>query len=309
MNRASDIVRLCLCMAGLMGFLPACNPGAPDEITRPSASIDAREPRLISMAPGITEVLFDLDLGESVVGVTRFCDYPPQALDVAKIGGFIDPNFEVIVSLKPDVVFLYRIHGDSITRLNSLGIRTMEVDHRTLDGILDSIRAIGAECGMPEKAEKHIRDLERRMQAISDRTSALPRPRVLISAGREWGGDQIGDVYVAGRNEWYDDLIEMAGGVNAFEDESIQFPTLSAEGLLLVDPDVIVEMVPNIDTKSYSAEDVIYDWSALGTMQAVKDEKVFVLAADYATIPGPRFIHILEDLAKLLHPEIDWSEK
>ena len=136
-------------------------------------------------------------------------------------------------------------------------------------------------------------------------TSGLAKPRVVLSAGRSLGSEGLQEVYIAGKNQWYDEIIEMAGGTNAFEDEMVQFPAVTAEGLLRLDPDVIIEMAHDLSTTGRTAQDVANEWKSLPDLRAVKDGRIYVLGADYVTIPGPRFINVLEDVAKALHPEIE----
>jgi iron complex transport system substrate-binding protein len=99
----------------------------------------------------------------------------------------------------------------------------------------------------------------------------------------------------------------MAGGTNAYQDTLIQFPTISIEGLIKLDPDAIVEMVRDIELQSYSAEDIVAEWQTVPQLRAVKENRVYVLDGDHTTVPGPRFVLVLEDLARALHPEIDWD--
>jgi len=263
--------------------------------------------RIISMAPSTTETLYALGLGDRVVGVTRYCTYPPETADVTKVGGFLDPNFEAIVALRPDLVIVLPVHGDTRGRLRELGIETLEVDHRTLDGILDSLNIIGNASDATPKANAILADIHARVDRVRAATAGLPKPRVLISAGRNAGAGELQEVYVAGKGQWYDDVIEMAGGVNAFENEAIQFPSLTGEGLLRLDPDVVVELIRNLDAMDFTEADVVREWGTLPDMQAVQTGRVHVLGQDYVTIPGPRFINTVEDLARLLHPGADWS--
>lgn len=263
--------------------------------------------RIVSMAPSTTEVLFALGLGDRVVGVTRYCEYPPEAQKKAHVGGFIDPNYEAIVALKPDLVVLLPVHGETSLRVRDLGLNTLIVDHRTLEGILDSIRVIGDACDASRQADEILADIHARMERVMRMTRDLNRPKVLISAGRSIGSGLLEEVYVAGKRQWYDDIITMAGGDNAYEDETVQFPSLSAEGLLRLNPDVIIEMAPNLDQRRTSKEDVIKEWSSLNNVKAVSAGAINILTGDYVTIPGPRFVQTLEDLAQAIHPELNWS--
>lgn len=263
--------------------------------------------RLVSLAPSITETLYALGLGDRVEGVTRYCDYPPEAKERPRVGGFLDPNYEAIVGLEPDLVLLLTIHAEAKNRLAALGIDTLVVDHRTLDGILASFQAIGDACGIADTARELVADLEARIHRVRAKTAGLDRPRVLVSSARELGKGRVESVYAAGKGQWYDDLIEYAGGENAFQDTLVQFPQISAEGLLRLDPDVIIELAPELASASYTAEDVRAEWDGLADMTAVKTGRIYVLDGDYVSIPGPRFVNTLEDMAKVLHPEVDWS--
>ncbi len=263
--------------------------------------------RIVSMAPSITETLFALDLADRVAGVTRYCDFPPEAKAKPQVGGLLDPNYEAIVALEPDLAILLTIHDEAGARLKALGISTLVVEHRTLDGILDSFRLIGEASGAPAAAEALVADCERRMERVRRRTVGLERPRVLISSARELGSGRLGTVYAAGKGQWYDNLIDAAGGTNVFEDGSGQFPAISSEGLLRLDPDVVIEMAPDLADASYTREDILAEWATLPDMTAVKTGRVYVLGGDYVPVPGPRFVRTLEDMAKVLHPGVDWS--
>ena len=263
--------------------------------------------RVVSMAPSITETLFALDLADKVAGVTRYCDFPPEAKAKPQVGGLLDPNYEAIVALEPDLAILLTIHDEADARLKNLGIHTLVVEHRTLEGILTSFRLIGEACGGIEAAEALVIECERRMERVRSNTAGLERPRVLISSARELGSGRLGTVYAAGKGQWYDNLIEVAGGTNVFEDSFAQFPAVSAEGLLRLDPDVVIEMAPDLADASYTREDILAEWATLPGMTAVKTGRVYVLGGDYVPVPGPRFVQTLEDMAKVLHPGVDWS--
>lgn len=276
------------------------------------ASSGGRDPervykRIVSMAPGITETLYAVGAGDLVVGVTRYCTYPPQAQEKTDIGGFYDPNYETIVHLKPDLVVLYPFHDEAQAKFAALGLETLVLDHRTLPGILESIEVVGDVTGRRAEAAALLDDLTRRAQRVQQRIQGLSRPRVLVSAGRDKGTGQLTEIYASGQNSWYNSLLEMAGATNAYTDTMVQFPTISIEGLIELDPDVIVEMVRGIELQSYSAEDIVAEWQTVSRLRAVQHGRVYVLGGDHTTVPGPRFVLVLEDLARVLHPEVDWD--
>lgn len=263
--------------------------------------------RIVSMAPSVTETLFALGLGDRVVGVTRFCDYPPEAQSRARIGGFHDPNIEAVVALRPDLVILLEGQEDNLETCRKLNLPALVVDHKNIDGILDSIATIGRACGASGRAGEILAGIRRRLDAVAARTAGLPRPRVLFAIERTLGTGGIEDVYIAGRDGHIDRIIELAGGRNAYTDGRVRFPAVSAEGIMQMDPEVIVDLVPGLAGGGLDREQLAADWGQLDRVAAVRAGRVCVLDDDFAYKPGPRFILLVEKLARLLHPEVDWQ--
>src|SRR5690606_29277795 len=126
--------------------------------------------------------------------------------------------------------------------------------------------------------------------------------RVLISAGRDYGAGKITAIYAGGPDEWYDTLLTMTGGRNAYEGD-VRFPELSVESVLRMDPEVVLELAPNLDEQGLTADDVRAEWDTLPQVTAVKNRRIHVLDGDYIATPGPRFVQVLEDMARALHPD------
>jgi len=280
---------------------------SPSTPTPPPAQ-SASPQRIISLAPSITEALFALGLGDRVVGVTRFCEYPPEAQSRAIVGGFVDPNYEAIVTLKPDLVVVLAIHDEARTKLAGLRIPVLAVDHRTLGGILDSFVLIADRCGARDRGVALAADRQRRMDAVERKTRGLPRPRVLISSAREFGVGRIESVYAAGRGQWYDELLRIAGGENAYPDDGIAFPEISPEGLMRINPEVIIELAPAVEIGKYTEAEILAEWNSVPGLRAAKENRIHLLSGSYVAIPGPRFVEVLEDFARILHPELDWTK-
>ena len=257
--------------------------------------------RIVSLAPSVTETLFALGLGDRVVGVTRYCRFPPEALTKAKVGGYYDPNYEEIVRLRPDLVIMLAEHEAPKKHLQSLQLATLAVSHGKIAEIIRSITIIGERCGAGEKAGEIVADINRRIEKIKTRTRGLPRPRVLVSVGHGMGSSS--DLCVAGRNTYYEEILLLAGGVNAIENKTVSFPLVSAEGIYQINPQVIIDLLPETGEKGRYRETILAEWNKISAVDAVRNKRVYLVAQDYAFIPGPRFIAFLEAIALALHPE------
>lgn len=262
--------------------------------------------RIISLAPSVTEVLFALGLGDSVVGVTRYCDYPPQAAERLKVGGYFDVNYEAVMASEPDLVVLLEEHEQPRSYLKRLKIETLTVDHSNVAGILRSIQQIAERTGATSKAQDLLSNLQMRMEHIEKMTAGYERPRVMVAVGRNMESGVSGEVYVSGRDGYYDGLITMAGGVNAYDRSTLKFPALSAEGVARLNPDVILEMAPDMDDEAV-VRGIMDQWRSIPGVNAVRDNRIHLFTEDYAVVPGPRFINLLEWMAKVIQPEAGWD--
>lgn len=264
--------------------------------------------RIISLSPNITDILFALGLGDRIVGVTRFCNYPPEAKDKMQVGGYLDPNYEAIVSLKPDVVVLLPESEQAKNFLSALKIKYLVVSNKTVSDIISSIEYLGKQFQSEQQAENILESIRWKIEQIKAKTKDKARPKVMIVIERSMGTGVIEDVYAAGRNTFYDELLDIAGGINAYQDEKIAYPILSAEGIIHLNPDSIIELVPQLEQTGLQQSLLTKDWQSLPQINAVKNDRIKIISQDYAVVPGPRFILFLQDLARMIHPEIDWEQ-
>ena len=271
--------------------------------------------RIVSMAPNITEILFALGLGEWVVGVTRYCDFPEEASRRTSIGGLVDPDYEAVFGLRPDLVIVLPEHGREVEKdLRKLGLRTLRVSNRGVEDILESILVIGHTCRVADAAGTLVASLRVRVDAVrqkarGQRNQGLPRPRVLICVGREVGSGKVESAYVAARGTYFDEIIELAGGENALPQSVVRYPVLSAEGLLGLDPDLIIDLASDVEKGNVDVRDVVADWNAHPELRAVRDGRIYVFTADYVSVPGPRFAAFLEDCLAVIHPRVSERER
>ncbi|MFH1999231.1 MAG: helical backbone metal receptor [Planctomycetota bacterium] len=264
--------------------------------------------RIVSLSPSVTEILFALGLGDKVKGVTEFCDFPPEAMAIPKIGGYFDINFEAIVALEPDLVVLLGEHHDTRRGLQEMGLKTVSVNHKTIDGILESLVTLGSACGAADKGRALAAELRRRVDRVCSKTQGLPRPRTLISVDHPMGTGSLTEVYIAGHEAFYNAMLEWAGGENAYTNETIKFPMVTVEGILEMNPEVIIDVAADLENRAWTEEAMLAEWNTLKEVKAVASLRVHIFTDDFVVIPGPRFILTLEKMARTLHPELDWSE-
>jgi len=267
--------------------------------------------RIVSMAPSITETLYALGLGDRVVGVARDCHYPPEVEKVKEtgnVGGYYDPNIEAILALKPDLVIMLEEQAQALPNFEKLGLETLVVSHQTVKGIIESFSIIGGKCGRGPEGRRMARDLQNRVDRIRERTRNLPRPRVLFVLDRTFGRGQLSDLYVAADDSYIDTIIDWAGGQNAYSRRGVRYPVVSTEGIMSLNPDVIVDLVPPGLVQQLGRQSLLDDWNDVKTVAAVKNHRVLIFDQDYACVPGPRFLQLVEDLAQQIHPEVDWSD-
>ena len=232
--------------------------------------------RIVSMAPNTTEILYALGLSNQVVGVSRFCSYPPEATLKPAVGGTYDPNFEMIVALQPDLVIGLDSQKEIESQLKQLGIPFLGVAHEHISEVLQSILTIGKACGAETKAQQLFQTLERTASGLAI-SSKDWKPRVLVCVGHD---ESLSRMYVAAKNTFYDELIERAGGINACTETSQKYPEISPEGLAVMNPDVVIDISPNL------SNNVSNDWTPY---------RAVAMTNSYAFIPGPRFVLLLKD--------------
>lgn len=253
-------------------------------------TINGTPQRIVSLAPSNTEILFALGLGDKVVGVTDYCNYPPEALNKTKVGGYINPDIEKIVALKPDLVLVaYGTPMDVINSMVGLGLTVFGIKTTNLDDLLNDIRTVGKITGKEAEAIALTSQMESKIKAITDVTSQLgQRPRVFYIL---WNGP----LWTAGSGTFINELIEKAGGVNICENIT-GYSEVSLEYVLACNPQIII-------TSQGS-----YDWainaSELASTNASQTGRIYTLDDDLVQRPGPRLVEGLEWFAHFIHPEI-----
>lgn len=285
---------------GLLGFAVLLSlTSACAETPRPAPT--APPERIVSLIPAVTETLFALGAGPRVVGVSAFDTYPPEVTSIARVGGLIDPDIERILSLRPDLVFLYGSQEDLIAQMSRAGIPTETYRHGGLAGILETTRAVGARVGRAVEGEALAAAIERGIADVRRRVEGRPRPSVLIVFGREDGA--LRGIYASGGTGFIHDMVDAAGGRNVYADVPRESVQASLESILERAPDVILEVRASVVGRGAGWTDrQVSAWRALPSLPAVRNGRVHVLLDERLVVPGPRVAGGVELLARTIHP-------
>jgi iron complex transport system substrate-binding protein len=268
-----------------------------------AGSICAQPRRVVSLAPSATEMLYALGLGDRVVGVTTFCRYPPEAARKPKIGNYLRPDVETILALRPDLVVAEKSMIRQALSLPRLKLNVLEVDDSTIQGIYESIRAIGRATGAGARAETLCENIRAGLESVRRRAAPLGRPRVMFVVGRTPG--RIEDLIAAGGPSYLNEVIEIAGGENIFKDAATAYAKVGLEEVLARDPEVIIdmgEMAQTVGVTEAQKRAVVALWRRYPNLKAVRNNRVFAVASDVLVVPGPRVIAAAAEVAGLLHP-------
>jgi iron complex transport system substrate-binding protein len=261
--------------------------------------------RIISAAPSITEMLYDLGSGDRVVGVTSFCHYPPEVREKPEIGSYMYPNFETMLAMRPDLIVVLKEHGELIKKLQTFNLPVLELQHNDIAGIYDSMYALGRRLGVEETAAGRIEKIRLGLEAVRTKSAGRPKRSVLFIVGRTPG--TINDLIVVGRGSFLNELIAIAGGVNIMAGSPGHYPKIPREELYARRPEVIIDMGDMSDTDGVSEEhrrSVVKLWDVIPILPAVKEKRVYAVADDIFVVPGPRVVLSAQELLKMIHPEL-----
>ncbi len=285
----------------IIGFVPAGTAAGgsfKDSIGR-TITLEDEPKRIIALAPSITEILYYLGLGNRVVGVTRFSSYPPAAAEKPRVGSYINLNVEKILSLRPDLVIGTKDGNEPgvVDMLEQAGIGVFIVNPRNVQEVIGTIATIGQVCGITEKASRLAQGLGRRLSLVIRKTASQKKPLVFLQIN-------LKPVMTVNRNTFHNDLIRLSGGRNMSADAGITYPRISIEEVIRNKPDVI--LISSME-RGGRYERARQEWMKWHAIPAVKNNRVHLIDSDLIDRPSPRIIDGLEDMARLVHPEIDWE--
>lgn len=253
--------------------------------------------RIISLAPSVTETIFALGLGDRLVGVSVYCDYPPEAERIDRVGTFLTPNVEVIVAKHPDVIIAVPSPGNqgSVQALRRVGLKVVLVDPNTVAEIKDSLVTIGRELGHEAAARALVARIDAQIAAVQTRLADAPARKVLMVVGQT-------PLIAVGGGTFQDELIRMAHGNNLAAAAGGSWPHLSIEFAIAAAPEVIIDTSMGNEEQVGAAPAMDF-WKAFPTIPAVHDGHVYGYKTYQVLRPGPRIGEAFDALARFIHPE------
>jgi iron complex transport system substrate-binding protein len=258
----------------------------------PAANAAARM-RIVSLAPSVTETLFALGAGPDVVGVSQYCDYPPQVRDLPRVGSFLTPNLEAIIALRPTLVVGLELSSDvrQIRALNSMGYPVLLVSDDSLQQIETGIETVGARINRQPQAHRLVAEIQTQIAAVQQRLANVKPERALMLVGHQ-------PMVAVGAGTYLDELMRIARADNIAAAAGEQWPHLSMEYIIAMRPEVVLDGSMGSDPSSSSEF-----WEKYPAIPAVRDHRVFGYAQDPILHAGPRVGQSLEIIARMIHPE------
>jgi len=266
-----------------------------DELGR-QVNIPSCPERIVSLAPNITETLFALGLDKEIVGVTMFSNYPEAAGSKPKVGSFINISLEKVVSLSPDLI-IATANGnkkESVRQMERVGLPVFVINPENFEEIFETVLNIGRITGRKNEANILVGNLQKRIKTIVSLTKNLKKPRVFFQIG-------INPIVTVGRSTLHNKLIELAGGVNVFGDVAIKYPRCSMEDIIAGKPDIII-----VSSMKRGGDflRIRNKWKKWENIPAVKYDRIYVVESDLIDHSSPRIVDGLEEMARIIHPEI-----
>ena len=267
------------------------------------ASFTAPPERIVSLAPSLTEILFAIGAGDSVVGVTDYCDYPYnftawiEVGNMTSIGNFYGTSAEPIVALDPDLVLATSGSLGAVATLKTLGYAVLVVEGHSINEIMSDILLVGRATYKDAEASALVTGMRARLDAVAAQLlSATTTPKVYYEVWYD-------PLMSAGPGTYIDEVITLAGGENIFGDASTGWPAVSSEEIIEKNPDVMLFPDSYMADQTYDINDVP-DRPGWDVITAVQNDAIYEIVEDTLVRSGPRIVDALEEIAQLIYPEL-----
>lgn len=262
-------------------------------------TIEQQPEKIVSLIPSNTEIVYALDKGDAVVGVTEHDNYPEEVASVEKVGD-MEINVEKIISLQPDLVLA---HGSSapssesgLEQLRNAGITVVVVPNAdSFETVYHSIHLIGQVTGTTEKADEVIEGMKSNLAEIQEKAADITEKATVwveVSGAPE--------IYTTGKGTFMHEMLEVINATNAAGEQE-GWVMMTEEDIVALNPDVVVTTYGSYDPNAKANVLAREAWSEV---PAIQNERVYDINSDLVSRPGPRLIEGVEELAKVIYPEV-----
>ncbi|MDR2707863.1 MAG: cobalamin-binding protein [Nitrososphaerota archaeon] len=271
-------------------------------------TLESTPNRIISIAPSVTPILFEIGVGDKIVGLTTYDDAPYNfsawfaAGNMTSVGGFSTPSLEIILSLQPDVIFTTDINDAMIPNMRNLGLNVIVVGPKDINDIYQTIKLIGKATGAEKKADTLVNSLTSQINnvvATINAANIAAKPTVYFEIWLSNAG-----FMTVGVDSWQNDVITMAGGVNLFSTVSEEYPITSLEVIITDNPDVILLPTDMGGAPSYGSVDTVKARPGWSTISAVKNDQIYIIDGALFNQPGIRVAEQVQTIAACLYPNL-----
>ncbi len=245
--------------------------------------------RIASLSPSITEYIYDIGLGDSLIANTTYCNYPEEAKYKEKIGSFNNINYEHIAKLKINTAVIQQDMEQQKKRLQSMGIHVIEIKNNTINNILLSYDILGKEFNIKHITDKRKKQIKEKIEKIKKTVPHNKNHTAVISIFRNYKSE-ISTLTAAGGNNIYNDILTLLNITNPLSNLP-PYTEISKESLLKINPDFIFDMC-----HGENSANVIDDWQNI-PLNALKHHNIIILTDTYLSLPGPRIDMIIEKFA------------
>nr|WP_243414631.1 cobalamin-binding protein [Sporosalibacterium faouarense] len=254
-------------------------------------TLDGKPWRIISLAPNHTEILFKLGLGNRIVGVDSYSDYPAEAKEIEKVGDSETINIEKIIELDPDLVIQYGPGAEDVNKsLRDAGITLLSYEPESIDDVINLITELGKITDTMRTAKMETVVMQSKLEYITQVVEDAEKTKVFYEVWND-------PLMTAGPGTFLNELITLAGGENIAADAEEGYPLFDTEQLIEKNPDVYIA------TKDSDKEEII-NRPGYDEINAINNDRIYLLEPNIISRPGPRIVDGLELMAKTLHPEL-----
>lgn len=258
-------------------------------------SFDKVPETVVTLLPSITESLFELGVGDKVVGVTQNDTYPEEVLEIEQVADFETINAERILEMNPDIIFASSSNEDQIEQLESTGLKVFVIESAlSVEDVYGDIGQIAQVMDVEEQGKQIVETIKSQIAAVKEKTATLDTKKKVY-----YEIAPAPEIWSVGSKTFQQELIEAAGIENVFSKQEGWF-AVTEEDIIKVNPEVILTTVNYAD----DPEGEIISRAGWSTITAIQNKDVYLINPDIVDRPGPRIGEAIELMAKTVYPEL-----